>query len=69
MNFFKNPIYKSRTSIKIDGVCAGLAKAIDIDPSWMRLIFIILFACGGSGILIYIVLIIVLDREPEDYIE
>lgn len=69
MEFFKKPIYKSRTDKKIDGVCAGVAKAFGVDPSWVRLLFAGLLVFGGSGLLFYIILDIVLDKEPEEYIE
>jgi phage shock protein PspC (stress-responsive transcriptional regulator) len=45
----------------IGGVCAGLASYFDIDPVWMRIIFIIsLFA--GFGVLLYIILWIVVPK-------
>lgn len=69
MDFLKKPIYKSRTNQKIDGVCAGIAKAMDIDRSWVRLLFVVLLAFGGFGGVLYILLDCALDKEPIDYIQ
>ena len=40
----------------LGGVCSGLASFFDIDSLWMRLAFVVLFFFGGSGLLIYLVL-------------
>lgn len=66
MEFLKKPIYKCKKNRKIDGVCAGIAKTIGVDVSWIRLLFVISIFAGGSGIIVYILLDIVLDNEPED---
>lgn len=56
----KQPIKKlirSKSDRKIAGVCAGLAQYFDIDPTLVRVIFIILGLPGGApGILLYLVL-------------
>lgn len=38
------------------GVCSGLASFFDIEALWVRLAFVVLFMFGGSGLLIYLVL-------------
>ncbi len=50
---------KSKNSM-IDGVCAGIAEKFDIDPIWVRLIF--LFANLAP---LYIALMFLMD-EPKD---
>jgi phage shock protein PspC (stress-responsive transcriptional regulator) len=49
--FFRNPDEKI-----IGGVCSGIAAYFHLDPVWVRLIFIVFIAAGGSGILLYLVL-------------
>ncbi|MEI7726557.1 MAG: PspC domain-containing protein [Bacteroidota bacterium] len=49
--FFRNPDEKI-----IAGVCSGIAAYFHLDPVWVRLIFLIFVAAGGSGILLYLVL-------------
>jgi phage shock protein PspC (stress-responsive transcriptional regulator) len=59
-------LYKSRTDVKIDGVCAGIAKYFGIDATLVRLIWIIVTICGGAGILLYIIGMLIMPREPMD---
>lgn len=51
------------------GVCAGLANYFDIDPTLVRIIFIILTFGGGAGILIYIILALIMPLESNKSIE
>jgi phage shock protein C len=46
----------------VGGVSAGLGEYFNIDPSILRLIFVLLTIFGGSGIPIYIVLWIILPK-------
>jgi phage shock protein PspC (stress-responsive transcriptional regulator) len=46
----------------IGGVAAGLGAYFDMDPLWIRLIFIGLLFASGLGLLIYIILWIVVPR-------
>ena len=57
-------LYKSRDDQKIDGVCAGIAKYFDVDPTLIRLAWVLFCAIGGSGVLAYIVCALVIPREP-----
>ena len=45
---------------KIFGVCSGLANYFEMDPTLMRVIFLVAFLCFGSGLLLYIILAIVM---------
>jgi len=46
----------------IGGVCSGLGHYFDIDAVWIRLGFALLFFLGGSGVLFYLLLIIIVPR-------
>ncbi len=59
-------LYKSRTDKKIDGVCGGIAKYADIDPTIVRLALVLFSLAGGAGILVYIIAALVMPREPEE---
>ena len=48
-------LYKSRRNKVIDGVCGGVAEYFDVDPVLIRIIFVLFFFFGGSGLLAYIV--------------
>ncbi|WP_242602153.1 PspC domain-containing protein [Legionella nagasakiensis] len=60
-------LYRSRRERMLAGVCGGLAQHFGIDPTWMRLIFILFFFIGGSAFLAYIILWILVPLEPEDW--
>jgi phage shock protein C len=48
----------------IGGVCGGLAQYLQLDPSVVRLIFVLLTLLGGPGLLLYIVLLLIVPNEP-----
>ena len=49
----------------IAGVCGGLGKYFDVDPLIFRILFVLLTIFGGSGILLYVILWIVIPEEAE----
>ena len=48
-------LYKSNTDKKLDGVCAGIANYFNIDPTLIRLAWVIFTLAGGCGLIAYIV--------------
>lgn len=60
-------LYKSNSNIMIDGVCSGIAEYFNIDPTVVRLGWILFCLLGGSGIFAYIIAAIIIPRNP-DYI-
>ena len=58
-------LYKSNENKMLDGVCGGIAEYLDIDPTVVRLGWVVFCALGGSGILAYIIAAIVIPRRPE----
>ncbi len=62
-------LYKSNSNKMLDGVCAGIAEYFDIDPTLIRLGWVVLTLAGGSGILAYIICALVIPRKPENIIE
>jgi phage shock protein C len=57
-------LYRSRDERMLAGVAGGLAQFFSIDPSIIRLIFVVLALAGGPGLLIYIIMWIVVPEEP-----
>ncbi len=58
-------LYRSRTESKILGVCGGIATYINTDPTLVRILFIVAgFASAGFIILLYIIMAIVVPKEP-----
>lgn len=56
-------LYRSRTDRMIWGVCGGLGKYFGLDPTIIRLIFVLLIFAGGFGIIAYLVLAVVAPLE------
>lgn len=63
----KKRLYKSNDR-KVCGVCGGIADYLDIDPTVIRLLWVIFTLAGGSGIIAYIVAAIIMEDGP-DYID
>lgn len=57
-------LYKSNKDKMLDGVCGGLAEYFGVDPTLIRLAWVLLCAMGGSGVVAYIVAAIVIPRDP-----
>ncbi len=58
-------LYKSATDKKLDGVCAGIAEYADMDPTVVRLLWVLATLFAGAGILAYIIAAIIMPRKPE----
>jgi len=57
-------LMRSSTDKKLGGVCAGLADYFDMDPTLVRVLWLLVVLCGGTGILLYIILWIALPLAP-----
>jgi phage shock protein C len=65
MNPANKKLYRSRTNRMIFGVCGGIAEFFAIDPTIVRLVFVVGALLGfGSFILIYLVMFFVVPEEP-----
>jgi phage shock protein C len=62
--YAKRRIVRSINDRKVAGVCAGVADYFDMDPTLVRVLWLLLLLCAGGGGLAYIVCWIVL---PEGY--
>ena len=54
-------LYKSSVNCMLCGVCGGIAEYFDIDPTLVRLAWVILTCFGGAGIWAYIIAAIIID--------
>ena len=53
-------LYKSTVNCMLCGVCGGIAEYFDIDPTLVRLAWVILTCFGGAGIWAYIIAAIII---------
>ncbi len=63
-NTLYKKLYRSRSERKIAGICGGLGIYFKIDPSIIRLIFILFFLAGGMALLIYLIMWVLVPLEP-----
>jgi len=58
-------LYRSRKNKVLGGVCGGLGEYFSIDPTIIRVVFVILLLPGGfPGLIPYLILWIVVPPEP-----
>ncbi len=60
-------LYKSNVDKKLDGVCAGIAEYFNLDPTVIRLLWVLATLFVGAGILAYIVAAIIMPRNPQQF--
>ena len=56
-------LYRVEDGKMIAGVCSGLAEYFAIDVTVVRLGWVVLTLLGGSGILAYIIALIIMPRK------
>ena len=61
----KKRLYKIEDGKKLCGVCGGIAEYFDIDPTLVRLLWVFLILCAGTGILAYFVAAIIMPSKSE----
>lgn len=63
----QNRLYRSTSERVIAGVCGGLGEYFAVDPIWFRIGFVLLALGGGSGVLIYLLMWLIVPPQPEGY--
>ena len=58
-------LYRNTENKMLAGVCSGIADYFDIDPTLVRLAWVVLGFMGGSGLLAYIIASIVIPVDPD----
>ena len=58
-------LYRSRSNRQLAGVCGGLAQYFNLDATLIRVLFVVLAVLGGSGLVLYLALWIIVPREPQ----
>jgi phage shock protein PspC (stress-responsive transcriptional regulator) len=51
-----NAFRRSRTDRWLGGVCGGIGRSTGVESWVWRLLFTVLFICGGIGVLVYLLL-------------
>lgn len=58
-------LYRAEEGKMIAGVCAGLAEYFAIDPTLVRLAWVLFCALGGSGVLAYIICALIIPSKSQ----
>lgn len=59
----KKRLHRSNENKVVAGVCGGIAEYFDMDPTLIRLAWILFCALGGSGVLAYIIAAIIIPEK------
>jgi phage shock protein C len=57
-------LYRSKTNRQLAGVCGGLAEHFNLDATLIRVLFVLLAVLGGSGLVLYVAMWIIIPKEP-----
>jgi phage shock protein PspC (stress-responsive transcriptional regulator) len=55
-------MYRDTDNAKLGGVCSGIAAYLGVDALILRIIFVVLFIVGGSGVLLYLILLFIIPE-------
>ena len=62
-------LYRSATDKKLAGVCGGVAKYLNIDPTVIRVLWAIMSLFAFIGVVAYIVCAFIIPEEPSNIID
>ena len=57
-------LYRSEDERMLFGVCGGLGAYFDLDPTLVRLVFVLLTFATGIGLIVYLAMAIITPRDP-----
>lgn len=57
-------LYKSQTDRKVCGVCGGIAEYLNISSTLVRLLWVAVILCLGTGILAYFLAALIIPDYP-----
>jgi phage shock protein C len=57
-------LYRSNTNRMLAGVCGGLAEYFNLDATLIRVLFVLLAVLGGSGLVLYVAMWIIVPKQP-----
>lgn len=59
-------LYRNTSDQMLAGVCSGLGDYFHIDPTLIRLGWVVFSLAGGSGLLAYIIAAIIIPEKPHN---
>ena len=58
-------LYRLEQNKMLCGVCSGIANYYGLDPTLVRLGWVLFCALGGSGVIAYIVAALIIPKVPD----
>lgn len=58
-------LYRSGKERVLGGVCGGVAEYLNIDPTIVRLLWILFIFAFGAGIIFYLIAWLIMPRNPK----
>ena len=62
-------LYRIKQGKQLAGVCGGIAEYLNIDPTVVRLLWVLISLFAGAGLLAYIICAFVIPEKPDDYVQ
>lgn len=59
-------LFRSKTDRKLAGVCGGIAEYFGVDPTVIRLVFILAVIGAGIGLLAYLICWLVIPEQNNE---
>jgi phage shock protein PspC (stress-responsive transcriptional regulator) len=63
----RKKLYRSRDERWIAGVCGGIGDYFDLDPTVIRVLFILAFFIFGGGLWVYLILWVIIPLNKADF--
>lgn len=57
-------LYRSRDNRMLGGVAAGIGEYLEAHPTLIRVLLALSFLLGGTGILVYLVMWLIIPEKP-----
>jgi phage shock protein C len=62
-------LYRLNTDRKLAGVCAGVAEYLGMDPTVVRVVWVVAAFFGGLGVFAYLAAVLIVPKRPNDVVE
>lgn len=58
-------LYRSRQNRMLGGICGGIGEYLNVDPTVVRLLWVLFTFVGTSGLLAYLICLVIIPENPE----
>ena len=65
----KKKLYRNTKNKMIAGVCAGVADYFNIDPTIVRILWVLVGLMAFAGVILYIICMFIIPEKPDNYID